>query len=231
MNESTIPKWIIRLGYAWSLVVLPLVWIDTRGDAIDNAIIGMAIGLTVVWMIIGATIQLWLKEKITPTDKRVVMQFTIGATIMALIEEAITTTMTNLATPVWGVSPDEAYITASTNYIEVILLHSVIIFIPMYWCWGYLLDKYDFHHLWVYVLFGITGTLAETLAFGVGNLINIGFWINIYGLTVYLPARRVQKPGRTKPVWYHYLIAILLPIITALPVVFLVLFIRTSLGL
>lgn len=51
-------------------------------------------------------------------------KFVVFATVLALIEEAITTTMTNLA-PLFGVEIGEAYITASTNYVDVVLFHSV----------------------------------------------------------------------------------------------------------
>lgn len=228
MDKAILPRWIIRLGYAWSILFLPLVWIDTRDDPIGNAIIGMGIGLLILWMIVGALVQLKLKDKLTTFDSNIIRNFTITATIMALIEEAITTTMTNLAQPVWGVSSEDAFITASTNYLEVVLLHSVIVFIPMYLCWGYLLRKYQFHHLWVYVLFGITGTLAETLSFGPANLINIGFWLNIYGLTVYLPAYLVRKKERIQPSWYLYPVAIILPLLAAIPVVILVLLVQVT---
>jgi len=226
-----LPKLIIILGYVWSFLFLPLVWISTRKDPIGNAIIGMAIGLMIMWMGIGAGIQRLLREKFRPIDTAIVRKFAIGAIILALIEEAITTMMTNLAEPLWNVSPNDAHITASTNYLEVILLHSVIVFVPMYITWGILLRKYKFHHLWVYVLFGITGTLAETLSFGPSNLINIGFWLNIYGLTVYLPSYLIRDEGRLDPPMWLYLVAILLPLFAAIPIAILVLLVRSILGI
>ncbi len=57
------------------------------------------------------------------------LKFIVFATLLALTEEAITTTMTNLA-PLFGVKVGEAYITASTNYLDVVALHSVVMFVP-----------------------------------------------------------------------------------------------------
>ena len=41
------------------------------------------------------------------------------------------------------------------------------------------MKKYDFHPLWVYVLFGLTGALSETLSFGPASLLNAGLYIRI----------------------------------------------------
>ena len=57
-------------------------------------------------------------------------RFILSATGMALLEEAVTTTMTNLA-PFFGVPIGQAYITASANYLDVVLGHSVIVLVPM----------------------------------------------------------------------------------------------------
>lgn len=83
-----------------------------------------------------------------------------------MIEEAVTVGMTNTASPIWGVSPTEAHITASTDYWVVILQHSIIVFISLFITWGLVLKRYNFHPVWVYVLFGLTGSVAEILTFG-----------------------------------------------------------------
>jgi len=230
-SPPKIPRIIIILGYIFSLLFFPLLWIDTQSDPVSHAIAGMALGLLVFWMLIAAGIQRLIRDKLPQIQDNILLKFTILATVLALIEEAITTTMTNLARPVWHVSPQDAHITASTNYFEVVLLNSVIVFIPMFLYWGYMLQRYDFHHLWVYLLFGITGTLAETLSFGPSNLLSIGFWLNIYGLIVYLPAYLIKDQDRSKPPRYLYLGSIFLPLIVALPVVIVVLIIRSVLGI
>jgi hypothetical protein len=73
------------------------------------------------------------------------------------------------------------------NYLEVILKHSVIAFVPLFLCWGWLLCQYDFRPSEVLRL-GLNGTLAETLSFGPQNLIQVGMWTWVYGLMDYLPA-------------------------------------------
>ena len=81
----------------------------------------------------------------------------ILCTAMALIEEVITTTMTNCA-PLLGTTPEEAHITASTNYFVVVCFHSVVVFVPMFIAWALMLSRWDFSPLKVLLLFGITGS-------------------------------------------------------------------------
>lgn len=220
-NFLVIPKILIILGYLFSFVFLPLVWIDSQGNPISQAIIGMGIVLMIVWMGAFGIIQILTKQYLPHIKRNVLIKFALLATVMILIEEAITTSITNLAEPLFNVSSSDAYITASTNYLEVILSHSVVVFIPMFICWGYILKKYDFSYLWVYVLFGITGTLSETLSFGMSNLVAIGFWMNIYGLIIYLPAYLVRVENRIKPPIWLYFVMIILPIIVSLPIVYM----------
>ena len=49
----------------------------------------------------------------------------VGCILLAMLEEVVTTSMTNCA-PLFGVKIGEAYITASSNYFDVILRHSVV---------------------------------------------------------------------------------------------------------
>ena len=60
-----------------------------------------------------------------------------------LLEEVITTTMTNMA-PVFGTTPEEAHITASTNYFVVVCFHSVVVFVPMFIAWALMLSWWKF---------------------------------------------------------------------------------------
>jgi len=135
-----------------------------------------------------------------------------------MAEEAVTTTMTNLA-PVFGVRMGEAYITASANYLDVIALHSVIVFIPMFICWAWMLSKFDFHPNAVFLLFGITGTLAELSFGGPTAILAFGFWCFIYGLMIYLPVYCLPaREGLRKPAWWRFPLAIILPILSVAPV-------------
>ncbi len=124
-----------------------VVFILTLNDVVSHAVMRMAGGLAVLWIVIGGTTTFKVRDWVKPIVHGILWgrkkKFVLFATVLALIEEAITTTMTNLA-PVFGVEIGEAYITASTNYLDVVLFHSVIVFIPMVVCWAFLLSKYDF---------------------------------------------------------------------------------------
>ena len=144
------------------------------------------------------------------------------ATVAALLEEAVTVLMTNLA-PLFGVEVGEVYITASANYLDVVALHSVIVFIPMFAAWAWLLGKYDFSRHQVFFLFGLTGMVVEVLSFGGTGILNMGLWVYVYGLMIYLsvyalPERRDLK----KPRFYHYPIAVIMPILWAIPIAIIV---------
>jgi hypothetical protein len=113
---------------------------------------------------------------------------------------------------------DAARITASKNYLEVVFLNSVIAFVPMFLCWGWLLSRYDFRPSEVLLLFGLNGTLAETLSFGPQNLLQVGMWTFVYGLMAYLPACAVPVARGARPArWWHWLMAVFLPLVFILP--------------
>ena len=103
------------------------------------------------------------------------LKFVLFATCLALTEEAITTTMTNLA-PLFGVKIGEAYITASTNYVDVVALHSVVMFVPLFVGWAVILSRYAFTPFFVFLLFGLTGTAMET-NLGMKNPLEFALWI------------------------------------------------------
>jgi membrane protein DedA with SNARE-associated domain len=75
------------------------------------------------------------------------------------------------------------------------------------------------------LLYGVTGALAETISFGFQNLIGAGLWILVYGLMVYLPAFVVSPmPGTRPPKAQHYVLALVLPLVSAIPVALAILF-------
>ncbi|MDB6053860.1 MAG: Membrane protein [Verrucomicrobiales bacterium] len=139
------------------------------------------------------------------------IKFVLFCTFLALIEEAITTTMTNCA-PLLGVQIGQAYITASANYLDVIALHGVSLFVSFFVAWSLLLWRYAFSPFSVFILFGITGTIVEILFGGPAHIAEYGMWSFVYGLTVWLPACCVP-PERTarSPRWWHYPLAVFAP--------------------
>ena len=114
------------------------------------------------------------------------LKFVRLATLLALLEGAITVTMTNLA-PLFGVLVGAAYITASANDLDVVALHSVVVFVPMFIAWAVLLSRWDFTPAQVVLLFGLTGTLAEVSFGGIQQFVQIAMWTFVYGLMVFLP--------------------------------------------
>jgi len=191
-----------------------------------RAVIMMALGLILLWVVIGGISMRILRDPIRirmqafKVDWRI--QFVLLATFLALVEELITTTMTNLA-PIFGVPIGAAYITASNNYFDVVCLHSVVVFIPMFICWAFLLQKYNFTPNAVFLLFGITGLTAEMSLSGLQAVTESGLWIFVYGLMVYLPAYVIPTGRRAKtPRWWHFVLAVILPVLFTIPVAIVV---------
>ncbi|MCW5935444.1 MAG: hypothetical protein KIT45_14280 [Fimbriimonadia bacterium] len=182
---------IMRAAFVWAFLTLSLVGALTLEKPISRAVIGMAWGLLLLWCVLGGWLMFRFKERVRDWAARQPMRwqllFVLMCTVLALTEEAITTTMTNLA-PLFGVPVGKAYITASANYLDVVMFHSVVVFVPMFIGWAWLLSRWSFTPEQAFVLFGTTGTLAESLTFGPQNLLNWGFWMWVYGLMIYLPA-------------------------------------------
>ena len=198
----------------WLGVTTSAVTVVTWHNEKMRAVVGMGWGLILLWIVLGGTLMYRLREPIRTIvlgmrlDWRA--KFILLATVLALVEEAITTTMTNLA-PLFGVKVGEAYITASANYLDVVALHSVVIFVPMFVGWALILWRYAFSPFAVFLLFGLSGTLMET-NFGTRNPLEFGLWIFVYGLMLYLPAYCVPTDRKTHPPhWWHYPLAVVVP--------------------
>lgn len=212
----------VRIAVAWAAAQVSLFFVLTRRSPREHAVAMMAGGLFLVWCVLGGWLMWRYRDPFTALVRRWrprwQVKFVLLCTLFALLEEAVTTSMTNLA-PLFGVRIGEAYITASTNYLDVVLGHSVMVFVPMFVCWAWMLSRWAFAPRQVMVLFGWTGTLAEAGSFGWHNLLGWGFWLLVYGLMVYLPAYAVRKhTGTRQPCWKHCLMAVLLPFLFAAPV-------------
>ncbi len=220
-------RWLVWIFGVWCGVITVLVTLAQAftPDPIVRAMLRMALGVVVLWIIGAGSLSLalhrpvrrWLEGGV----KHWRLVFVLWVTGMALLEEAVTTSMTNLA-PRLGVTIAQAHVTASGNYLDVVLLHSVIVFVPMFIAWSWLLWRYDFHPLTVLVLYGITGTLLESSG-NAAHLLEAGFWVFVYGLMVYLPAHVASpRQGARSPGIVAWLLAVLLPIVSAIPVVIVV---------
>jgi len=214
MRTGKPARLFVGLLAVWLIATTSLVTVAVWKNPSARAMIGMGWGLIGLWIGLGGGLMLLLREKIQALVARVPLgwrwKFILFATGLALVEEAITTTMTNLA-PLFGVRPGEAFITASANYIDVVTMHSVVVFIPMFVGWQWLLGRWRFTPVQVFGLFGLTGTLAEC-TFGVQHLREFGLWIFVYGLMVWLPAHCVPAERPARPLrWWHFPLAILVP--------------------
>lgn len=233
-RTDRITRWLlIAIAiYSGLLVTLLNAVVLSSGKIKDRAIFLMADGLILFWLVIGGSLTPMLRKRLVPRLVAIPMdwrlRFVLLCSAMALLEEVITTTMTNLA-PLFGTTPEEAHITASTNYFKVVCFHSVVVFVPMFIAWAWMLSRWKFSPLKVLLLFGITGSMAEA-SINPTSLIG-GFWVFVYGLMVYLPACTVPGDRGVKPVrWWHYPVAVILPIVAAIPVVPVVVFLRKWLG-
>ena len=184
---------VLTLITAWGVLSISAVtaFILTNETNPDNrAIIKMGVALILVWCVLGGVLMLRFRDRFVAWATRIPLgwrtRFVLLCIAFAMLEEAVTTSLTNLA-PLFGGVTEAARITASKNYLEVVFLNSVIAFVPMFVCWGWLLSRYDFRPSEVLLLFGLNGTLAETLSFGPQNLLQVGMWVWVYGLMATFP--------------------------------------------
>ena len=220
-KSDRITRWLlVAIGiYSILLVGLLNLAILSSGEVKNRAIIRMADGMILLWIIVGGSLTPMLRKRLVPLLTAIPMdwqvRFVFLSTIMALIEEAITTSMTNCAS-LFGSAPEESHITASTNYFHVVLCHSVVLFFFMFILWAWMLSRWDFPPLKVLLLFGITGSIAEA-SINPSSLIG-GFWIFVYGLMVYLSACTVPRDRGARPLrWWHYPMAVFLPLLGVIP--------------
>jgi hypothetical protein len=186
-------------------------------NPVTRAQVEMTWGLVLLWAVLGGSGMYLLRDGVRASLAKAHIgsrtEFFLFATGLVLIEEAITTGMTNLA-PEFGVKIGQAYITASANYLHVILFHSAVVIVPMFAAWAWLLGRYSFDPKAVMLLYGVTGALAESLTFGLQNVVGAGLWIWVYGLMVYLPAYCVAPiPAARRPGVRAVVLAMVLPIV------------------
>jgi len=206
-------------GILCASVVSILVFAGEK-DPDKRAILSMGIGLIAIWCILGGVAMRLARNRFVEWSLRLRIEwrlrFVLFCIAMAMLEEAVTTSLTNAA-PLFGAVSGAARITSSTNYFKVIS-GSVVVFIPWFICWAWILGRYDFRPLEVMLLFGLTGTMAESITFGYQHIAEIGMWVFVYGLMVYLPAHTVPRTRNAITVkWRHCIGAIFLPLVFIVP--------------
>jgi hypothetical protein len=198
----------------WLVLTTAAVTVVTWRSPHMRAVLAMGWGLILLWIGACGALMYYFRELVREAMSQIRLdwrlKFILFATLLALMEESITTTMTNLA-PLFGVKVGEAYITASTNYLDVVALHSVVMFVPLFVGWALILSRYAFSSFSVFLLFGLTGTVMETNC-GTRNPLEFGLWIFVYGLMVFLPAYCVPSERKIRPLrWWHYPLAVFVP--------------------
>ncbi len=188
-------------------------------QVVTHAVLGMGLGLYLFWIVLFGSATALFKNQIRCAIDAVKVEwhlkFVVFCIALAMLEEVVTTTMTNLA-PIFGARIGQAYITASANYWDVVLGHSVIVFVPMFIAWAVVLSYYDFTANQVFLSFGLTGTICESLFGGLQHMLEIGMWMFVYGLMIYLPIYCLPRREKVRPPrWYHFIIAVVLPYVFA----------------
>lgn len=215
-------KNFVKILFAYTILVISLLTLVAWKEPAPRAAAFMTWGLIFFWIVVGGSLMYRWRERIKNKFLRLPghwsIKFILFSLLLILIEEAITTTMTNLA-PMFGVRIGEAYITASANYLDVVLFHSVVAISGMFVGWAWMLSKYDFKPFEVFLIFGITGLLAEFIYGGPQSLLQFGLWIFVYGLMVYLPAYCLPERNLPRPSFLIYLAAIFLPFLFSIPVI------------
>lgn len=213
----TAPGLVMAIGVYSCLVLGRISFLILGSDAepAQKAIIKMALGLNLFWVIIGGLIMVRFRDPIRDVILWIPLPwwliFPLFCTVLALLEEVVTVAMTNLA-PVFGAEVGSAFITASANYLHTVLFHSVIVFVPMFLIWTVILHYFDFPPTHVFLLFGLTGSLAE-MSMSPTNILG-GFWFFVYGLMIYLPAYSLPRErGAKPPSWWAYLLAVGAPLL------------------
>lgn len=240
MNDSraVMSRWhtyILRLlGASLVLFVAFLYLVAVHEDTpYSSAIVRMAVGLILVWVVLGGSVMYlmrdWVRGCVATVRLPWQVTFVLFCTLLALLEEAITTTLTNMA-PLFGVPLGTAFITASTNYFEVVFFSSVIVFIPLFIGWALLLTRYAFHPVSVMLLFGLMGVVCEMSIVGpMVALLGAPQWILVYGLMIYLPAYCIPENRGAKPVRvWHYVAAIPMVFMFALPLLLPIVYLLTQ---
>ncbi len=223
-------RWIVIALVLQGLGLMLLLVAATGDDSEGRAIALMGLSLILVWVVGFGLLTVYrgngLVRILGILPGRWSIQFVLGCTILALLEEAVTTSLTNMA-GLFGDETGEAQITASSNYLEVVALHSVIVFIPMFVGWAWMLHRWSFSPFAGFLLFGLTGMLAEIMSSGPQQVLGFGMWIPVYGLMIYLPIRAFAPRNSRRPPFWAYPAAIVIPIVVAVPVVIAVLGVRS----
>src|SRR5580700_4935551 len=138
MELSRRQKLYIRVLFCWVIVSSALVALLNWKNPVGHAVTGMGFGLVLLWIALCGGLMVRFRDQIVAFVSSIKLnwqvRFVVFCTLLAMTEEAITTLMTNTA-PLYGLKMGQAYITAGPNYIDVILLHGVSLFVSFFVGW------------------------------------------------------------------------------------------------
>jgi len=210
-------KWVVAGLFVLGCSVVGLFYLiaaqQTDPDAARRtlALARMVTGLWLLWTCLCGSAMWLLRHRARalvarlPGNPRVV--FVLFCIALGGLEEAVTVAMTNLA-PLFGAALGEVYITASANWLDVVALHSVVVFVPCFIAMALILSRWAFSPFALFLAFGAVGTLGEAIYSGQFDLwVQFPFWVWIYGLMVWMPAFCLPQTGARRPgVWAHVLL-------------------------
>lgn len=210
----------------WQFALTTLLTIGGLTDEKLGVLAKMLWGVNLLWVVGCGALSIRFRDRVAAFGKQskwnLAAVFFGFVVLLALVEEAIATAMTNCA-PLFGAPLGKVYITASADYLDVVLLHSVVVFLPQFAVWAVLLQRYSLSPFAAFLCYGLTGFLNEALFSGPQPL-QLAQWVLVYGLMVYLPAHLfVGVSGRRNARWWLYPIAVLAPVLASLPVAALLL--------
>lgn len=221
-------KVLVALAVVWQLAITSLLTLAGMENRELGALAKMLWGVNLLWIGGAGIASIWARDAFKQWGREqprfLHLKFIAFVTLLALAEEAVTTAMTNCA-PLFGVEYGEVYITASGDYLDVVLFHSVIVMIPQFAVWAWLLGRYAISPFAAAVCYGFTGFLNEAVSMGAQPL-QLPQWLLIYGLMIYLPANLFEdRNQRRRARWWSYPLMVVLPIFASIPFVLLRLFV------
>ena len=126
--RNSLVRLLLILIAAWGVLSTTAVTVfilSKRPDPDHRAIIKMGVGLILIWCVLGGLLMYRLRDRFVAWATRIPLgwrtRFVLLCIVFAMLEEAVTTSLTNLA-PLLGGVTDAARITASKNYLEVVFL-------------------------------------------------------------------------------------------------------------
>ena len=151
MEPTRAQKTYVQALLCWVIFTSTAVALLNWKQPIKHAATCMGLGLVVLWIVFGGGLMVRFRNPIMAFVSSIKLKwqvrFVLFCTLLAMTEEAITTLMTNTA-PLYGLKMGQAYITASSDYIDVILLHGVCVFVSFFVGWAVILSNYQIsHHL------------------------------------------------------------------------------------